>query len=76
MKNGKPLGSQQEEKQERQVHQTSTMKTPTIKNQIITEQYALYCGDCVEVMKGLASESIHLSIFSPPFRRSFQLFRQ
>jgi DNA modification methylase len=38
-----------------------------IKNQVIGEQYALYNGDCIEVMKGLPDKSIHLSIYSPPF---------
>lgn len=38
-----------------------------VKNQVITNQYAIYNGDCIEVMKSLPSESIHLSIYSPPF---------
>lgn len=38
-----------------------------VKNQVITNQYAIYNGDCIEVMKALPSESIHLSIYSPPF---------
>lgn len=29
--------------------------------------FELYLGDCVDVMKGLESNSIHYSIFSPPF---------
>lgn len=36
-------------------------------NQLIDERYALYQGDCVEVVKGLPENSIHYSIFSPPF---------
>lgn len=36
-------------------------------NQVITPQYAAYCGDCVEIVKGLPENSIHYSIFSPPF---------
>lgn len=36
-------------------------------DQSIQENYALYNGDCVEVMRGLPSESIHLSVYSPPF---------
>lgn len=35
--------------------------------QEITEQYALYNGDCIEVMAGLPKEKIHLSVYSPPF---------
>lgn len=38
-----------------------------IKEQIITDSYALYHGDCIEVMPTLPEASIHLSIYSPPF---------
>lgn len=38
-----------------------------IKNQIITDEYALYNGDCIETMQDLPDNSIHLSIYSPPF---------
>ena len=31
------------------------------------ERTTLYHGDCVEAVKGLPDESIHYSIFSPPF---------
>ena len=34
---------------------------------VITDQYAAYHGDCVEVLKGLPDASIGYSIFSPPF---------
>lgn len=34
---------------------------------IITDKYALYHGDCIEVMASLPAESIHLSVYSPPF---------
>lgn len=36
-------------------------------DQNITDRYALYRGDCVEVLKGLPDTSIGYSIFSPPF---------
>lgn len=36
-------------------------------DQQIAEEYALYCGDCCEVLPTLADESVHLSIYSPPF---------
>ena len=36
-------------------------------NQKINDRYALYNGDCVEVMAGLPEQSIDYSIFSPPF---------
>lgn len=35
--------------------------------QVIEDRFALYNGDCVEVMKGLPEKSIGYSIFSPPF---------
>lgn len=36
-------------------------------NQTITADYAIYNGDCIEVMRNLPDESIDLSIYSPPF---------
>lgn len=36
-------------------------------DQIIEQDYAIYNGDCCEVMPSLPKESIHLSIYSPPF---------
>jgi len=38
-----------------------------VKDQKLTEQYAVYNGDCMEVMPSLADASIHLSLYSPPF---------
>jgi len=38
-----------------------------VTTQEITGEYALYCGDCLEVMPTLPDESIHLSVYSPPF---------
>ena len=35
--------------------------------QKITEEYAAYNGDCIEVMQSLPAESLHLSVYSPPF---------
>ena len=36
-------------------------------DQTIHDRYALWQGDCVEVSKGIPDDSIHYSIFSPPF---------
>lgn len=33
----------------------------------ITDKYAIYQGDCLEVMPQFPDKSIHLSIYSPPF---------
>lgn len=38
-----------------------------VKDQIITDRYALYNGDCVEGMAALPDESVDLSVYSPPF---------
>ena len=40
-------------------------------NQKISDNYAMYHGDCVEVIKGIPDNSIHYSIFSPPFASLF-----
>lgn len=36
-------------------------------NQVITNRWAMYHGDCIEVLKGITSDSTHYGIFSPPF---------
>jgi len=36
-------------------------------DQHVTEQYAAYNGDCIEVMRALPAASVHLSVYSPPF---------
>lgn len=38
-----------------------------ILDQCISERFSLYQGDCVEVLHGFPTNSIHYSIFSPPF---------
>ncbi|KKN88285.1 hypothetical protein LCGC14_0248470 [marine sediment metagenome] len=38
-----------------------------VKKQLITDNYALHCGDCVEVLADYPDESIGFSVFSPPF---------
>jgi len=35
--------------------------------EVITNHYALYNGDCIEVMRAMPDESIGMSIYSPPF---------
>ena len=35
--------------------------------QEITAHYAIYCGDCVEVLGTLPDEKVDLSVYSPPF---------
>lgn len=43
-----------------------------VADQEITADYALYNSDCIEVMQSLPSESVHLSIYSPPFCGLYQ----
>jgi DNA modification methylase len=38
-----------------------------VADQIIKDDYALYLGDCVDVMKSFNKNTIHMSIYSPPF---------
>ena len=38
-----------------------------VKEQTVTDRYAVYNGDCVEVMQSMPEASVHLSIYSPPF---------
>jgi DNA modification methylase len=38
-----------------------------VKDQIITDSYAIYNSDCMEVLPTLPDASIDLSIYSPPF---------
>ena len=34
---------------------------------VLNDRYAIYNGDCIEVMRDLPSASVHFSIYSPPF---------
>ncbi len=37
------------------------------KEQLITQDYAIYNSDCMEVIKEMPKESVDLSVYSPPF---------
>lgn len=39
----------------------------SVKDQLITDRYAVYNADCMEVLASLPDNSIHGSIYSPPF---------
>lgn len=43
----------------------------TVLSQKITDTWSMYHGDGVEVIKGIPSDSIHYSLFSPPFASLF-----
>lgn len=36
-------------------------------NATVTDGYALYHGDCVEVLADLPADCVDLSVYSPPF---------
>jgi DNA modification methylase len=38
-----------------------------VKDQKVTDRYAIYNSDCMEVLPTLPDNSIHLSVYSPPF---------
>lgn len=40
--------------------------------QLITDKYAIYNGDCIEVMQDIPDESIHMTVYSPPFAGLYQ----
>ena len=43
-----------------------------VKDQIITDDYAIYNADCVEVVTDMPDNSIDMSVYSPPFAGLFQ----
>ena len=47
------------------------MKEVTIKDQVINDEFAYYCGDCVEVSMGIPDNKADIIIYSPPF---FELY--
>jgi len=40
---------------------------PAVLNQTTSDNWAMYQGDCIEVLQGIPDNSIGFSIFSPPF---------
>ena len=36
-------------------------------DQVVTDKYAIYNGDCMEVMRAIGEGKVHLSVYSPPF---------
>lgn len=43
-----------------------------VATQELADKFAIYNGDCVEVMRSLPSESVHLTVYSPPFAGLYQ----
>ncbi len=40
--------------------------------QVITNEYAIYHGDCIDVIAALPNDAVHLSVYSPPFAGLYQ----
>jgi DNA modification methylase len=38
-----------------------------VADQVVTDSYAIYNGDCIEVLAEIPPKSVHLSVYSPPF---------
>lgn len=36
-------------------------------DQVVNDNYAIYNGDCIDVMQSLPEKSVHLTVYSPPF---------
>ena len=34
---------------------------------VLTDDYAIYLADCMDVMREMPGQSVHLSVYSPPF---------
>lgn len=47
------------------------MNAPAVINQASGGDWSIWHGDCVDVTRGLPSDSLHYSIFSPPFQSLF-----
>lgn len=43
-----------------------------VSDQVITDDYAIYNGDCVELVSDLPSNSVDMTVYSPPFAGLFQ----
>lgn len=39
---------------------------------VVNDRYAIYNGDCIEVMAKMPDESVHLTVYSPPFAGLYQ----
>jgi len=43
-----------------------------VSDQVITDDYAIYNGDCVDVIADVPSSSVDMTVYSPPFAGLFQ----
>lgn len=47
--------------------ETATAAMPKVVNQAVTDKYAIYEGDCCELIRGIPGDSVDYGIHSPPF---------
>ena len=47
-----------------------------VTKQKITDQYALYCADTTEAIKGIEDNSVGLIVYSPPILITVHIFKQ
>ena len=38
-----------------------------VRDQVITDRYAIYNADCMDILRSLPDNKIHMSVYSPPF---------
>ena len=43
-----------------------------VMDQLITDRFAIYNGDCMEVMRCIPDQRIAMTVYSPPFGGLFQ----
>jgi hypothetical protein len=48
-----------------------SMSAPLVAQQASGKAFVLYHGDCIDVARGLPSDSLHYTIYSPPFESLF-----
>ncbi len=41
-------------------------------NSVVNDKYAIYQSDCIEIMEDMKDQSIHCSVYSPPFGGLYQ----
>lgn len=41
-------------------------------DQVVSDRYAVYNGDCIDVLGALPADAMHLSVYSPPFAGLYQ----
>lgn len=55
----------------KELYRSRDGKSVKVERHDVTDLYAAYMGDCTEVLKGVPSDAIHYTIFSPPFSSLF-----